>query len=57
MQVYRMHFSSLVETISALIAVAVLLLYPVFYLWIIKADVKPPKGKFMTIKDMRGIFQ
>ena len=57
MQVYRMHFSSLVETISALIAVAVLLLYPVFYLWIIKADVKPPKGKFMTIKEMRGIFQ
>lgn len=57
LQVSRIHFSSPIEIISALLAIVILVCYPVFYVWLLKADVKPPESKYITVNETRGVFQ
>ena len=56
LQLRRFDITSRTTSVSSVTAIAFLLMASVFIIWIQKADVKPPSGKFITIEESRGLF-
>ena len=57
LQIRCLYFDTVFDIINSVTTFVILLLFPVFIYWIIKAQVKPLKDQFITVKKSRGIFQ
>ena len=55
LQLKNVYFDSWLEIISIVLGVITILSFPIFLLWIIKADVLPTKD-YIVIKEPRSLF-